>query len=417
MIEKIRDIKQPITRIVIGFFLFILVAMLVVTLIPGDAETSLVQMLTGQDSMSAGKIGEENIPTDYFQASRKECYYRYKQFGDMANDASFLNNCAYTNIRNLKATKSLSRSLGFTVSENSVNEEIYEQAKSIHSQTKGSAGYSQSEMKSVEDLYREMKRQSTINYLIDTRTMGRLYEKFLLTDLKKSEDELKWEKEASTTKISLKYVSFTDIEILKTLENSMKITDDEAKKEYDKELQEGKLPKDSTGNVESFEKRKSIIMGKLKNEMTQKRLSDIKTEVQNLKNSGKMDEMAKVTGTKLLDTTELSIRSKFAEADPKTKSELDLKLGNNTKFLKDVIDPNNQNKILGPYTDGDKIVYVQIYNISIAGGTQPSDSTKNEVSVVSQMENKFLVYTFLTELSQSLNNSFSITKKFDKAEQ
>ena len=129
-------IGNKIIRVVVGVFLTILVSMLILTLLPGDAEQNMFKILTGQDDYSAGKIGDETIPPDYFQAARKDCYQRYKDYNpNLSNDSSELNSCAYDTIKTFKIYKAIAHSVGYGISDQKLKEIIWEQAKQVHKES------------------------------------------------------------------------------------------------------------------------------------------------------------------------------------------------------------------------------------------------------------------------------------------
>ncbi|NUM42324.1 MAG: hypothetical protein HUU45_11920, partial [Leptospiraceae bacterium] len=139
--EEPTTIKEKIFKTIGGLFLFILVAMLAITFLPGDAEKTLFQALSGEGSLNVGKIGGESIPFDYFQAARRECYFRYKEYlPSMANDSSTLDSCAYQSIRSIKVAGMIADRVGYSVSVNGIKEELSKQARDIHKQSNTSAG-------------------------------------------------------------------------------------------------------------------------------------------------------------------------------------------------------------------------------------------------------------------------------------
>lgn len=99
------SLKDKIIRAIVAFFLFILVSGLIITFLPGDAEKSFFDVISGRSNLNAGKIGSDSIPMDYFQAAQRDCFFQYRNIApSLAEDPSTLQSCAFQTIRSLVVT-------------------------------------------------------------------------------------------------------------------------------------------------------------------------------------------------------------------------------------------------------------------------------------------------------------------------
>lgn len=403
--------KDKVFRVIIGVFLFILVGTLVITLLPGDAEQNLYNMISGKTNLSAGKVGEENISFDYFNAARKECYDRYKQYGHpSADDQAEINRCAYNNIKELKVMKALAHASGYLISELSIREELSAQAKAAYQQSTASAGYSKEEMQSPEEIYRYLLRSMPIAYRQDIMIAYSYPMKLFMSNLKKSENELSVENDAKNLNLSISFVAFSDIELFNVIGDNIPVSEDDIKRDYDESVKNGSIAKDAKGNFESLESRKPFILNKLKLNAKQKMLSELKTKIQNVKSGSSesiLQEIAKLAGVKPVDVANSSI-TEFANNINKANGNKQMTFASSSSFLKDLVEIQfGKNKIGGPYTDGDKTVYVEFKEIKY--NTASVAKTDQE-----PQSNRMFVYNFLTEINQSMAGLFPIFRKVDR---
>ncbi|MCE9500667.1 MAG: hypothetical protein K8R21_09230 [Leptospira sp.] len=407
LIETPTTLKDKIMRAIVGIFLFLLVAMLAVTFLPGDAERNLVQAISGQGDSAAGKIGEEPIPIDYFQAARRDCYYRYKELiPDFANDAENVNSCAYQNAKGLKVSKVIADAVGFSVSELSIKEEISKQARQLHKQS-SSAGYSKEETKSADEIYRSIIQQEPMSYRIDKQTAYELFQKFLQADLKKSEDESKKERDSKGAVISIRFISYNDDELMNSLDKSIQIPEEEIKKDYEAALKAGTLVKDAQGKVESFEKRKQFIVSKLKVDAKQKKLAELKAQIQSIKSAKNVEilqQIAKITGGKIEELRNISFSSLSAirGADKKVYN-----FGVSSNFLKDLSDAKfGKDSVGGPYSEVGKTFYVEFSEFKEGALTDKKEIQKDNV--------RELLGGFFMEINEVISSSYPVYRKTEK---
>lgn len=406
--EEPTTIKEKIFRTIGGLFLFILVAMLAITFLPGDAERTLFQALSGENSLNAGKIGGESIPLDYFQAARRECYFRYKEYvPSMANDPSTLDSCAYQTIRSLKVSSIIADKVGYSISANGIKEELSKQAREIHKQSNTSAGYAPDEVKSADEIYKSLLSSVPLNYRMDSVKAYGLFPNFLNSDIKKTDDEIIKSEEAANTKVAIKLLAFSDEGLLNELDKKVQISEEELKKEYDNELKNGKLPKDAKGNVEDYKTRKSFLTNKLKVELKQKKLSELKSAVLGLKNSSKpgvLNEIAAMTGTKIDEIRNLSLSSIANFSTPSGKS---YKFGTNAVFLKDLTENSDKpGKVGGPYSDSGQTVYVEFISLGLSDKKEKKEFKRDEMSMT--------LVSFYSEIMQVMSNANPIYRKVEK---
>lgn len=405
--EEPVTLKDKILRFFVGVFLFILISTLIILLLPGDAERSLLNLLTGQELTSAGNIGDEAIPIDSFKSARIECYNLYHQYmPDRANDAGLLNECAYNRLRSMKVDKVLAGAAGFYVSDIIIKEDLSKQAREAYKRN-SSAGYAADEMKSPEEIYRILLHSAPISYRQDAAVSSELYERFLNSNLAASADETRISNEIQTVKLSIAYVVISDEELLNSIGDNFPVSDEEIKKDYDDSVAKGTVPKDANGKPETLENRKAFIFAKLKSEIKQKKLSDLKAQIlsaRNTKGAG-LSEVAKVSGSKVQEMTKVSLMS--LGADKKQEKFL-----SNSGFLKDLTTMSfGKGDVGGPYSDGDKSVYVEFKDLVI----EAAPAAVAAASPDAMDKNSMKVRRFLNEIKQSLNGLYPVNRKLDKS--
>lgn len=410
--EEPVSISQKVYRIFAGLFIAILVTMLIFTLIPGDAEQNLLRMITGQDQMSAGKVGDESIPLDYFKAARLDCYYMYKQrFPTAADDPSMLENCAFNQIKSLKVDKVLGNAAGYHVSDISIKEEISVEARRIHSQSGTSAGYSADEVRSVDDIYRSILLAVPMHYRQDSAVSMELYERFLYTDTKESEEEQKVRSELENVKLSLSYIAFSDDDLSKLIGEIPQITDAEIQKEYDASIANKTIPMGTDGKPQPLETRKALIFNKLQSEAKEKKLSEIKGKILSAKGAenGNLGALATMAGVKVADLNKIAL-STIGPQPKDSKTELP-KFLSTSAFLKDITNQAfGKGKVGGPYTDKEKTFYVEFKDLSIDSG----NSVGKNVALNDNNTNRTRM--FLYEIKQSLGGIFPIQRNIKSVE-
>jgi hypothetical protein len=396
-------IGNKIIRVVVGVFLTILVSMLILTLLPGDAEQNMFKILTGQDDYSAGKIGDETIPPDYFQAARKDCYQRYKEYNpNLSNDSAELNSCAYDTIKTFKIYKAIAHSVGYGISDLKLKEIIWEQAKQVHKESNMGAGYSEEDKLKPEEIYKNILRSTPFTYRQEYMVaMG--MDRFLMSSLKTTAGEQKIESEASGAKVSFGFVQFTDSDILSKIGDSPKVSEEEIKADYEKSSKEGTLPKNPEGKIPSFDERKAFIENKIRSEKRQSSLNEIKTKILSLKNQGgKLSEIEALSGKSSVEIKAISITDLSKGNDPK------LSFTSTASFLRDLGDVAfGVGKIGGPYLEGEKIVYVEFKDLKIeleGNNQEKKDSNLSNIPI------------FLMEMNNSLKSVYPVYRKIDKQE-
>jgi len=393
---------NKIVRFLVGVFLTILVSMLILTLLPGDAEQNIFRMLTGQDNFSYGKIGDETITPDYFQSARKDCFQRYKDYNpNIANDSSELNSCAYDTVKSYKVYKVLASAVGYGISENRLKEIIWEQAKQAQKESNMGAGYTEEDKLSKEDVYKNILRATPIAYRQDYLTAMGL-DKFLYSEVKPTSDEQKITMESGLAKLSFSYIQITDSDLLNKIGDNITLDEIQIKADYDKSIKEGTLTKSPEGKIPTYEERKSFIENKLKVEKKQALLGDLKTRLLELKNgNGKIVDLTQVSGVPLSEVKDMPLSDISKGNENKS-----LAFTGSSAFLKDLGDVAfGTGRVNGPYPDGDKMIYVDFKELKI------ESEGKHDESVASNLSN---IRIFLMEMNNSLKSIYPIYRKLDK---
>jgi len=400
-------LKEKIIRFIVGIFMTILVTMLIFTLIPNDAEQNFYRMLTGQDSYSAGKFGDETITMDYFHAARRDCYARYKDLN--STDSSLINSCAYSSIKNLKVTRLIADAVGYGISEEKIKEIILEQAKQIYKESSLGAGYSEDEKASLEEIYRNLLRSIPISYRQDMMISYGLFQDFFNVQLESTEEEKVLEQEAKDLRLNLRYIYFTETDLLNKVGDNIQVSEEELQKEYDTSVKNGSIPKNEKGELPSFEERKPLLFNKIKVEKKQALVSELKTKIQSLKNSENKEilkEISNLIGVKIEELRNQSL----GELSKPSNDKKFYRFATNSGFLKDLVElPLGKGEVGGPYMDGDKILYVEFQNINFE---KEKPHKPQEISRYNSERMK--IYTFLEEFNQSISSRYPVYRKFEK---
>ncbi len=393
-------------RLILGLSLSVLVVMLILMLIPNDAEQNFYNIITGKSSLHAGKVGTEDISEEYFQASRRICSNMFKS--DRQTEENIIN-CAFETAKRFKISRIVSEAVGFNISEQKIKADIWEQAKMTHKETAVGAGYSEEEKLSAEEIYKNNLLSIPMSFRKDMILADYVMERFLLSSPEPSEDEKKIKSEMKGLKLSLRYAFFSETEYLNSI-NDLPVSDDEVKKDYEESVKSGNL-KNAKGETPSLDERKQLIVNKLRSEKKQQKLTEMKANLQKLKSSDKttLAEIASLAGSKIQEVKDLPI-SELNRMTEKPNSQ-PWKFVTKAAFQKDLTEiPFGQGKIGGPYQEGDKQVFVEFSSMKIEEikDKVADDNSKNI--------EKYKAYTFIGEAVQSISSVYPVYRniKFQK---
>ncbi|WP_246837543.1 hypothetical protein [Leptospira bouyouniensis] len=399
-------LKEKIYRTIIALFLFILVGTLIITFLPGDAEQSLIGAITGQNSTKAGSVAGRSIPVDYFNAAKRDCYYRYQQYGrETAQNAELLNSCAYSTVREMYIANDIAAAVGFQVSEISIKREMSKQAREIHKESVSQAGYGEEDSRSLTEIYQQIYRSAPMYYRIDSATGYALFPNFLDQPLTPSENEVELESEAKRAKISFRLVAISEVNLMNAVESKINITDEELQKEYQKEKAEGTLSKDPSGNFVSFEVRKPLLLSKLKFDRKRKEAEIWKGRIsQKISEPNALDAIAKESGQPIETVTAVSLSDLKLVTSNRGNS---YRLANSSQFWETLAnDPFSKKTVVGPFSDNDKQVYVEFSALTYG---QPTAAAPKDQAADFLKQRQLL--SFFLEINQSLAAEYNVEKK------
>jgi len=393
--EKPTSIGQIIWRSVIGLFLAVVVLMLIVTFLPGDLENNLIDQITGRMSTTAGSVGDRSIQMDYFNSARKDCYYRYQDYApQLAGNEEMLSNCAYETIRTVYIANELAESYGYQVSDLAIKRELSRQARELYKQSSTQAGYGEEDIRSAEEIYKNILRADPMHFRTEKTTALSLFDSFLRAEYYKTSSDQAVQKEAENTKISLRLVSINDSDLTTLVESTLVISDEDAKKEYDKETKAGNTPKDQEGKPLSFEARKNILISKMRLEKKNRAVEDMKSSLKAKREKGaSLDELALELKEKPITVSNLSIQDLSAI----TSNGQTYRLTQDTVFLQDLSGLGfGSNKVGGPYKSNDKLIFVEFTDLKI-----PESKAVAE-TVEPKLDESRMLFSFFLEMNQSL---------------
>lgn len=404
--EQASTFKEKLFRTIIGLFLFILVGTLIITFLPGDAEQSFIGALTGESSTKAGSVAGRSIPIDYFNAAKRDCYYRYQQYGrEMAQNAEVLNSCAYSTVKEIYIANDIAEAVGFQVSETKIKREMSKQARDVFKESSSQAGYGEEDSRSLVEIYQQIYRSAPMAYRVDTATAFALYPEFLEQKLIPTEHEMNLEDEAKKAKISFRLVSFSEVQLLNALDSKIQIPDAELQVEYEKEKKEGSLSKDASGNFVSFETRKPLLLSKLKFDRKRKEVEVWKGRIAQKANEPEaLSSIASEVGSAIESVSATSLSDLKLVTSNKGTS---YRLANSEKFWEALAaNPFGKKLVVGPFNDNDKQIYVEFGELSFAAASPK----KSENSVTDFMKDRRLL-SFFVEINKSLSQEYNIEKK------
>ena len=246
-----------------------------------------------------------------------------------------------------------------------------------------------------------------MNYRIDTATGYSIFQGFLDQKLTPSPAEGLIESEAKSAKVSFRLVAFTEVNLLNQIENKLQIPEVELLAEYEKEKKEGNLSKDANGKVPSFEERKSILTSKLKFDKKRKELEVWKKKIESLVlGENALEAIAKETAQSIESISATPLSELKSLRSPKGTT---FRLANDPKFWEALsANPFGKKKVLGPFTDNDKQIYVEFGDLSFSKVTVAAQ--KPVLSPTDFMKQNQLLGFFL-EINKSLSGEYNIEKQ------
>lgn len=179
---------------------------------------------------------------------------------------------------------------------------------------------------------------------------------------------------------------------------------------YENEKKEGKLPKNTDGKELSFEERKNFLKSKLLLEARSKSQEEWKGRLKTLQEEPDgLQKIASLLGVGVQDFKDQSLLNLW---ELKSGNQ-NIRLGNNTQFLKDLTTVVfGSKKVGGPYRESEKNVFVEFASLEI-------DSSKINTSQGPDLrDNPNLLNGFVMEISQALQEKYPIERRIgQKAEE
>ncbi len=193
------------------------------------------------------------------------------------------------------------------------------------------------------------------------------------------------------------------------MESKIQIADADLLAEYEKEKKEGNLSKDSSGNVPSFESRKSILVSKLKFDRKRKELEIWKKRIQSLSSAeNALETISKEVGQPI-ETVPPTFLGDLKQV--KSSKGTTYHLASDPKFWEELSsNPFGKKKVTGPFTDNDKQIYVEFGDFTISNTPQAPVPQKEENQMADFMKQRQLLSFFL-EINQSLSGEYNIEKQ------
>lgn len=389
------SIKDILFKAGATIFLGILVLMLIFMFLKQDVEQAGVDMLTGKASISAGKIGGKDVPMDFFNSARRQCYM---YFGGQGNSAQ-LADCAFMILKRFYILNRIAQEVGYTYTEESIRSGLWEEAQKVSKNSFQGAGYSEEDLKKPDQIYRQSLQEASIRFRVQAEIQQRLQQTFLNADLRRTDGELEVQSEASGAKIDLDAVIYTEDDLSKLAELNLEPTEAQLLEIYNKEVLDPNSPKGKDGKAIPFEERKAVLRGKYKVEARKTSIESVRAKLVNLQNEP--DGIRKIS--QFLGKNLLSFRNKsLGDLKQLSDGKNNFSLFADKRFFQDITLPSSvQKKNLGPYRDIDKYAIISYSGLRF-GATDPSYLRVRDATAI--------VNGILMEIPQSLEEEVQVER-------
>ncbi|TGK17462.1 hypothetical protein EHO61_13850 [Leptospira fluminis] len=397
------SLKNIFFKVGSALFLGVLVLMLIFTLLRSDVEQAGMDMLTGKANIKAGKIGGKDVPMDSFNAGRRYCYQMYQ--GQIPDNQ--LGECSFMILKGMFVANTIANALGYTVSEDMIRQSLWEEAQKRVKLSYRGAGYSDEEMEKPDQVYRQFLKEAPMRFRVEAAVQGSVQANLLHSDVRKTDDELSVQSEASTAKVDLNAVVYTDEDLTRIANQNVEPTDLQLRELYQKEITDPNFPKGKDGKIAAFEERKSILRGKFLIEARKNSIENLKGKIKSLQNEP--DGLSKVAA--LFGTGTVSVRDKgFSDLKSLASQKGNFSLIADKRFFQDLTSSTfGQRKSAGPYKDGDKYALVEFVALRFGN---PGTSTVLRIREASTILNGFLA-----EIPQSIADEITVERLARSAEE
>ncbi|TGN02007.1 hypothetical protein [Leptospira dzoumogneensis] len=389
------SIKDILFKVGSAVFLGILVLMLIIMLLKPDVEQVGIDMLAGKASITMGSIDDQSVPIDSFNAAKRFCIQMYQGQGSEALWAD----CAFQSLKGQYIFRKIGNSVGFTITEESERQALWEEAKRVSKNSLQGAGYSEEDLKKPEEIYRQFLQQAPLRFRIDYKVSQSLFQNFLPTEIRRTDGELNIMSEASGARVDLDAVLYTEEDLAKASERNLEPTDVQLKELYDKESLDPNTLKGKDGKPVPFEERKTVLRSKFLLEARKNSLESLKAKLVTLQNEP--DGLQKIAA--LLGRQTVSLKNKSLSDLKKISLGKEVfSLSSDKKFLQDLSLPGlTQKKNIGPFREGEKYAIVSFSGVKL-GTPDPS--------FLRTRENGSLLTAILMEIPQSLEESIKVER-------
>ncbi|PJZ70125.1 hypothetical protein CH373_10105 [Leptospira perolatii] len=393
------SLKDIFFKLGSAIFLGILVLMLIFTLLRSDLEQAGMDMITGKSAISAGSIAGESVGMDSFNAAKRYCFQAYQ--GAIPDNQ--LGDCAFMVLKGLYVSNQIAKTVGYTVSEETIRQSLWEEAQRRVKLSYRGAGYSDEEMEKPDQIYRQFLQEAPIRFRVEAAVQGSLQPILLKSELKKTDSELAEQSSASESTIDLNAIVYTEDDLIRISKNEIEPTEAQLKELYEKEKQDPSVAlKQPDGHIPSFEERKSILRGKFLIEARKNALESLKGKIKLLQNEP--DGLSKLSA--MLGSSSISVRSKkLQDLKELNSSKGKFNLSSDKRFFQDLASqPFGQKRSSGPYRDGDKYAIAEF--LAFHPGQAKPNLSKQLIR-----DSAVQVNGFLSEIPLALSEEITVERK------
>jgi hypothetical protein len=360
----VNGLLETLKRVGAGLIVGVLIIMMGVTF-SSQPMDEILSILSG-----GGKLGHfsgKEISGRVVMLAHNQCQDRYSQFGQVPD--YIINQCVSNEVKSLYVIPSLGQHLGIEISKKELEKTVYKDVVAAY-KNQDSAAESDDRLSLKELYYEEMQRNPMeVRLALDnTRRSYNAFRAFPVPDSVKQAQS-----KADSISFVLKAVHYTTVDLLRSLDSKVTITEEEIKKAYAEE-QKSK----PEAEKRPFESQKELVSNRLASEKKQKDLQVVKEALGKLeKGKYTLDDVFKLTGVSPQEIGQKSF-NELKTVSLGSGSPVDM---NKAEIYNTIAAAKASGiSVSGPFQDGDKTYYIEISQVTVSDKEiEAIDTTEPEV--------------------------------------
>jgi len=276
------DLTEIIKKI--GAFLIILVLIVMMAITFSSQPISEITSIIAGGSRIGGYAGKDISLQNYY-IQHENCKNRYRAYGNVPEQ--IINRCVADQLQQVYTLYSLGERLGLVASEKALEKELFENVKAMYEQQKPLDKEDQIPMN---ELYRREISSASLQTRQQLTTAQLTFT--TLADMPTQEAFVTATDKSKRVVLNFNVIRFSNADLLKKLDSTVKITEKEIRAEYEREQKLLSKEKKSPYN-----KQKEIVENRLKTARKQALLAKVKEKLSGLK-EGTMTlaDVTRITG-------------------------------------------------------------------------------------------------------------------------